>query len=265
MYKERTVWVRGAGELASGVGTTLHRVGLRVIHTELPEPLAIRRTVCFSDAVFEGKVAVEEVEGCLTNPESVDSVLAEGKVAVLIDDPEVMRTLNVDVLVDARMTKRSDVMLLGAAPFTVGLGPGFVAGKNCDVAIETMRGHNLGRVIWSGGTKVDTGVPGNVGGQTARRVMYAQADGAVDWHVDFGDIVSAGQSLGKVGGVEVLSTLDGMVRGLISPRITVKAGTKIADVDPRGESAEYRTISEKASSIGRGVLEAILVRGRSDG
>ena len=265
MSKPLKVWVRGAGELASGTVVSLHRSGFRVWLSELEYPLAIRRTVCFSDAVFEGRAAVEEVRGVLAEVGDVPRLLAEGVVPVLIDDPTRILRLEPDVVVDARMLKRDDPSLFRLAPFTVGLGPGFIAGRSCHAVIETMRGHDLGRIIWEGAASADTGTPGVIGGESERRVLFAPAGGAVSWEVDFGDIVREGGRLGVVGGVEIVSKLDGMVRGLISPRVPVTRGMKIGDVDPRGDGVDCHSISDKARAVGRGVLEAILVhRERSD-
>ena len=143
--------------------------------------------------------------------------------------------------------------------FTIGIGPGFTVGKNCDVLIETMRGHNLGKVLWSGSAQKNTGVPGMLGGESKKRVIHSKYDGNVKWVCDFGDIVEQDQVIGKIGNFKIKSQFNGMIRGLISPNVAIKKGMKIADIDPRGDEINHNTISEKARNIGRGVLEAILI------
>ncbi|MFH0883608.1 MAG: selenium-dependent molybdenum cofactor biosynthesis protein YqeB [bacterium] len=253
------VWVRGAGELASAVGVSLHRSGFHVWLSELPEPLAIRRTVTFSDAVFEGEAEVEDVRAVFCEPEAVEELLGSGEMPLVLDDPTRIRELQPNAVVDARMRKRDDSELRSLAPFTVGVGPGFAAGTSCDCVIETMRGHNLGRIIWEGSASADTGVPGNIGGETARRVVYSPVQGKVVWSVKFGDLVEEGQLLGRVEEQDITAPLRGMVRGLISPRVFIPAKTKIADVDPRGASVDFTSISDKARSVGRAVLEAMMI------
>lgn len=263
--KPPRVWVRGAGELASAAVVSLHRAGFHVWLSELPSPLAIRRTVAFSDAVFDGAAVVEDVECVLCEPENVVNLLGTGRVPLVLDDPAGILPLSPEVVVDARMRKKDDPELAAFASFTVGLGPGFSAGKSCSCVIETMRGHNLGRIFWQGSPRADTGVPANIGGEGARRVVYSPAGGEVSWEVDFGDLVEEGQRLGEVGGREIVAPFRGIVRGLISPRIIVPERTKIADVDPRGAGVDYRSISDKARSVGRAVLEAILIHGARNG
>ncbi|MGI9585036.1 MAG: selenium-dependent molybdenum cofactor biosynthesis protein YqeB, partial [Acidimicrobiia bacterium] len=162
------------------------------------------------------------------------------------------------VVVDARLAKRNIDTTMDQAPLVVGLGPGFTAGKDCHAVVETMRGHDLGRVIWDGSATPNTGVPGVVGGASADRVVHASTGGDVVWDVEFGETVDEGQVLGSLGGDAVVSTIGGTVRGLIAPG-AVAEGLKIADVDPRCDASAVHRISDKALSVGGGVLEAILV------
>ena len=195
----------------------------------------------------------------LCEPDGVDSILALKKMPLLLDDLQAIRALQPDVVVDGRMLKRDDPVLRSLASFTIGVGPGFVAGASCGCVIETMRGHDLGRLIWQGTASKDTGIPGKIGGESARRVIYSPAAGKAEWLVDFGDQVEKEQALGTVAGVPVFSTLDGIVRGLISPRVAFPEKTKIADVDPRGAEVDFHSISDKARSVGRAVLEAVMI------
>ncbi len=254
-----TVLIRGAGEMASAVAVILHRVGFTVVMTELPIPRAIRRTVSFSDAILNGTTEVEGIQSFKADYNSYVDIIRNGNIPVLTDSIEIIKNIKPEYLVDARLLKKSVNDRSSLAQFTVGLGPGFTVGENCNVIIETMRGHNLGKVIWQGSALPNTGIPGKIGGKSAKRVVYSPVVGNINWLVDFGDIVKQNQVLGKIGKIEIKSHIGGIVRGLISPKVNTTEGMKIADVDPRGIAIDYTTISDKARCVGRGVLEAIMV------
>ena len=55
------VLIRGAGDIATGIALRLYRARIQVIMTDLPKPTAIRRTVCFSQAIVHGETEVESV------------------------------------------------------------------------------------------------------------------------------------------------------------------------------------------------------------
>ncbi|MFC1565821.1 selenium-dependent molybdenum cofactor biosynthesis protein YqeB [Candidatus Neomarinimicrobiota bacterium] len=257
--EKHTILIRGAGELASAVGVVLQRVGFSVIMTELPIPHAIRRTVSFSDAILNGTTEVEGIQSVKANYNTYIDILKSKNIPVFTDSIEIINKIKPEFYLDARLLKRpvKDRRIFGQ--FTVGLGPGFTVGKNSDAIIETMRGHDLGRVIWKGSASPNTGVPGKIGGESAKRVVYSPGIGNINWMVDFGEMVEKKQVLGKIREIEIKSHISGIVRGLISPKINVTKGMKIADVDPRGKEINYTTISDKARCVGRGVLEAIMV------
>ena len=254
------VLIWGGGDLASGVALRLHRVGIRVLVVETPQPTVVRRTVAFAQAVFEGEVKIEGVAGRLVGTwEEVAETWRMETVPVMVD-PE----LNIIddhkplVLVDARMRKKYAPLSLGLADLVIGLGPGFVAKDNCHAAIETNRGHFLGRVYWEGSPEPDTGIPGKVKEYARERVLHAPASGEVVNHVHIGDSVKKGGPILSVEEKTVTSPFDGVVRGLIHEGITVRKGMKVGDVDPRPETFRCWTVSEKSTAIGGGVLEAIL-------
>ena len=257
--RQHLVLIRGAGEMASAVGVVLQRVGFPVILTELPIPQAIRRTVCFSDAMLNESAEVEGIQAVKADVANHLEFLMNGEIPVLNDSIEIIKNIKPKFLIDARMLKKSvnDRRLL--AQLTVGLGPGFTVEENCDVVIETMRGHDLGKVIWHGSASSNTGVPGKIGGESAMRVVYSHGARNIRWLVDFGDIVKQNQVLGKLGEIEIKSPISGIVRGLISQKVNITQGMKIADVDPRGRDVDYTTISDKARCVGRGVFEAIMI------
>jgi xanthine dehydrogenase accessory factor len=255
----RTV-IRGGGDLGSGVASRLHRCGFPVLITELERPLLVRRAVSFGSAAAEGAVTVEGVTARRVADvgEALD-VQAAGGIPVLVDpEGQMLGRYDPAVLVDARMLKRAPGSQPVGLIMVIGLGPGFVAPRNCDAAIETNRGHNLGRVIWDGAPEADTGAPGSVQGHVGERVLRAPRAGEVAALAAIGAIVEQGQPIARVNGAEVRAPFGGVLRGLVHDGLEVRAGMKIGDVDPRGEPDHCFTISEKALAIGGGVLEAIL-------
>lgn len=264
MIELKTVWVRGAGEMGSACALVLHNTGFKVFTSEREYPLAIRRTVTFSDAIYDGSAMVEGVLARRTAVEEVQSRLDGEEMPLVVDDPErILSLVHPEIVVDARLMKVGDD-LRQLAPLSIGLGPGFAGGGNCDAAIETMRGHELGRILWDRGTTADTGTPGLIGGETARRVLRSPASGYINWKVEFGADVEEGALLGEVGGEELRSPFAGRVRGMIHPQTPVTRELKVGDVDPRGSEVDIHVVSDKARSVGRAVLEAALIlSGRS--
>jgi xanthine dehydrogenase accessory factor len=254
------VLVRGGGDLASGVAWRLHQSGFRVVITEIPEPLSVRRKVAFCEAVYEGRCAVEGVQAVLVKgPEEVARVWNQGFIPVLVDpDATCRHSIKPDVIVDAILAKKNLGTSTKDAPLVVALGPGFEAGKDAHFVVETQRGHNLGRLLASGTAAPNTGVPGAVQGITLDRLLRAPASGPWRNIVDIGDMVKKGDAVGTVHGETLYAAIDGVLRGLIRPGITVSKGLKIGDIDPRGKREFCFTISEKALAIAGGVLEGIL-------
>lgn len=254
------VLIRGGGDLASGVAVRLHNSGFDVLITELPKPLVVRRTVSFAEAVPEGKIEVEGISGILiNNPGAIKDTIRSGNIPVLVDpDLACLEAVRPDVVVDARMRKKSPGEGKELATLVVGLGPGFVAGENCHAVVETNRGHNLGRVIWVGPPQEDTGIPGTIGGFTEERILRAPDDGNLVSGAKIGDQVKRGTVIALVGSQAVLAPFDGVLRGLIKPGTLVNEGDKIGDVDPRSDPTLCSLISDKSRAIGGGVLEAIL-------
>lgn len=259
-FSDTLILIKGAGDLASGTAARLYRCGFPVAMTELPQPLMVRRTVSFGQAVYAGAITIEGITARRADdvPRAV-ALLAAGEIPVLVDPGAAcLAELRPAVLVDATMAKRNTGTALSDAPLVIALGPGFTAGLDCHAVIETQRGHWLGRVLWRGAAQPDTGIPGEVGGQAAARVLRAPTDGILVARAEIGDRVGAGAIVATVDGEPVRAACDGIVRGLIHSGLHVTAGLKVGDVDPRAERAHCFTISDKALAIGGGVLEAIL-------
>lgn len=252
--------IRGAGDIASGIALRLFRAGMRVVMCDLARPTSIRRTVCFSEAIRLGETRVEGVRGVLcADAAGARAAAAAGDVAVLVD-PEAacVRELAPDVLVDAILAKRNLGTARDMAPVVIGVGPGFTAPVDCDAAVETMRGHYLGRVYYEGSPLPNTAVPGLIGGYAGERVMRAPADGAFEPCVEIGAEVRAGDVCARVAGEPMRATIDGVVRGLLQVGVPVHEGMKCGDVDPRCHPEYIESASDKALAVGGGVLEAIL-------
>lgn len=254
------VLIRGAGDIATGIALRLHRAGCSVILTDLPQPTSIRCTVCFSEAVYRGEAQVEGVTAMLAHSPKEALTLAGRHIpAVLIDrDCSCIPALNPDALVDAILAKKNLGTRMDMAPVVIGVGPGFTAGTDCHAAVETMRGHSLGRVLYTGSPMPNTGIPGNIGGYTARRVLRAPAAGIFMPRIPIGKMVKAGEVAALVDGQPMLCTIDGCLRGMLHQGVPVYTGMKCADIDPRGKPEHCRFASDKALAIGGGVLEAIL-------
>ena len=254
------VLIRGAGDLATGIALRLYRAGMQVVMTDLPEPTAIRRTVCFSQAVVMGETAVEGITARKATAEQVPQLLAQGVVPVLADPDCVCKEmLRPDVLVDAILAKKNLGTSITDAPVVIAAGPGFTAGVDCHAVVETMRGHYLGRVILQGSAQPNTAVPGLIGGYAGERVLRAPADGVFRQKLEIGDRVVAGDVAGFVGDVPMVCTIDGILRGILADGTPVHQGMKAGDVDPRCRPDHCLCASDKALSIGGGVLEAILM------
>jgi len=263
--KNELVIVRGGGDIATGTIYKLVKCGYRVLVLETDRPSAIRRNVAFSEAVYEGSWKVEDVTARLIRSlEEAEKIMAMGEVAVMIDPfCEVLYQANPEVLVDGSIAKKNLGTNRTMAPVTIALGPGFTAGQDVDAVIETMRGHQLGRVILEGTAIPNTGVPGNVAGVTKERVIYSPIAGVLRNVGHITDTVEKGETIAFVetpeGKVEIPATISGILRGMIRDGYEVAKGFKIADIDPRiSEYENCFTISDKARCIAGGVLEAIL-------
>lgn len=259
-FPQVPVLVRGGGDLASGAVYRLYRAGFPVLVTEIETPLAVRRTVSFAQAVYDGHITIEGITGRLIQePEQVYETWHRGEVPVLVDPHARVRAqIPFVVVVDAIMAKRNTGTHIDDAPLVVALGPGFTAGKDCHAVVETMRGHFLGRVYWEGSALPDTGTPGTVMGYARERVLRAPCDGHVTPLVHIGERVEEEQVVCTVNGCPVRAPFPGVLRGIVHPRVLARKGMKIGDVDPRARREHCFTISDKSLAVGGGVLEAVL-------
>ena len=276
MKKKDLIVVRGAGDLATGTIHRLKKAGFRLLVLEAEHPAAIRRQVALSEAVYTGSARVEDVEAVRMDvdlaekknrkellEQEMERIWKKDGVPVLVDPAGLsIAALRPAVVVDAILAKKNLGTTKEMAPLVIALGPGFTAGEDVDVVIETKRGHNLGRVIRSGSAVPNTGIPGIIGGYGKERVMHAQAEGILRNAASIGDIVEARAVIAEIetenGTVPVEASLSGLLRGLIRDGYPVTKGFKIADIDPRQEELQNCfTISDKARCIAGSVLEVI--------
>ena len=255
------IGIKGAGEMGSAIAWQLHSSGMHnIFMMEAPSPLAVRREVSFCEALHEGSKTVEGIQA--VKAETTDEVRRAwklGSIAVLVDTQwKCVKQIGPDVVIDAILAKKNLGTRVDEAKLVIGLGPGFVAGRDVHFVIETNRGHNLGRIITAGPAEPNTGIPGEIGGKTMERLLRAPADGEFRALRKIGDLVEQGDVVGRVGDTEIASRTGGVVRGLIKSGTQVRKGLKLGDIDPRNNVAACYTISDKARTISGSVLEAIL-------
>ena len=260
MIENKVVIVRGGGDLASGTINRLHNMGFKVLVLEIEKPNFIRRKVCYGQAVYEKEFLLEGiVSERADNLDEIKNIWADGRIPVYIDSQmEIVSKIKPIAVIDAIIAKKNLGMRKGIAPITIALGPGFEAGKDVDVVIETQRGHNLGRIIFEGFAAENTGVPGIIKGYGKERVIHAPASGKLKIVHDIGSIVQKNEIIAYIDSVPVYASLTGLIRGMIREGSVVEKGLKISDIDPREEELKNcYTISDKARTISGGVAEAL--------
>ncbi len=253
------VVVRGGGDLATGVIQKLYRAGLRVVILEDPKPTAIRRTVSLCDCVWDGTAQVEDMTAVMVQtPAECEAVWRREQIPLLVDpSAQSLKLLRPVGMVDAILAKHNLGTNSAMAPVVIAMGPGFTAPEDAHAVVETMRGHNLGRVYFEGAALPNTGIPGVIGNRSAERVLRAPCAGTIRHHKQIGDLVEKGEVIFSVEGQAVTAPFTGLLRGLLREDLEVFPDMKAADIDPRLDS-DWHTISDKARCIGGGVLEAYL-------
>jgi len=257
IFHNKTIVVRGGGDLATGVVQKFFRAGFHVLILETHAPTAIRRSVSLCEAVYDGTAQVEDVV-CrkVSGTDELDTCWQEGLVALLVDpEGKSIKEIKPEAVIDAILAKRNLGTTRSMADITIALGPGFDAGVDVHAVIETMRGHDLGRLILQGYAKPDTGIPAEIGGEDSRRVLHAPSAGIIIHKKQIGSIAKQGEGLFSVNGTEVIAPFDGLLRGLIREGMQVHKGMKVADIDPRTD-VDWRTVSDKARCLGGATLEA---------
>lgn len=256
------VLIKGGGEVASAIAHKLYRAHFNVCMTEISRPTAVSRGVCFSEAIYDGEKEVEGVTARLVgSPDDVFQAWREEILPIVIDEKsEIITTLLPHVVIDAIMAKRNMGTTINEAPFVIGLGPGFYAGKDAHAVIETNNSENLGKVLFEGTAEKNTGIPIPVQGLTYERAYHATHDGLFVTDKEMGDPVKKGDIIATVGGEEIRAQIDGTLRALLRNNIYVQEETKLAEIDPVADREICYLIRAKMRTIAGGVLEAILNR-----
>jgi xanthine dehydrogenase accessory factor len=258
---ELTIVIKGAGEMASAVAWRLYMANFKkILMLDVATPLAVRRKVSFCEALHDGSQTVEGVKAIMAGAiGGIHTAWAQGRIAVAADPKWLLpQQVRPKVVVDAILAKKNLGTRMKDAELVIGLGPGFTAGQDVHMVIETNRGHDLGRILTAGSAQANTGVPGAIAGLTEERVLRAPVAGLFETTRSIGDLIMTGDIIGTVAGQEISSRIEGVLRGLIRSETKVTRGLKIGDVDPRGQKQSCHTISEKARAIGGSVLEAVL-------
>ena len=256
---DNIVVIRGGGDIATGIGYRLYKAGFNIVILDVVKPLAIRRTVSFCEAIYDGEIIVEGIKAVYCNEINLHKVINEGSVPVLIDEcGESIHRIKPIAVVDSILAKRNIGTNKSMAPITIGVGPGFNAGFDVDLVVESNRGHNLGKVIHQGQAEKNSGIPGDIMGYKEERIVRAIESGQIEWFINIGDIVNKDDVIGNISKVEIKAGISGVMRGLIKNELYVDKGLKIGDIDPRGKIINVMTISDKARAIGGGVLEGIM-------
>lgn len=259
--KDLVITIKSGGEMGSAVAWTLYQAGWRkILILETAHPQAVRRSISFCEAVYHGHCVVDQVPAALAaDVHQVHLLWAADQIPVLIDPTWAsLQAISPHILVDAIIAKRNLGTQLSDAPLVIGLGPGFKAGQDTHVVVETQRGPDLGRILTMGQAQANTGIPGAIGGFTHERVLRAPQDGVLVWSCALGDMVTQGQVLGQVDDLPIVAQIAGLVRGQIRPNGQVPRGLKLGDIDPRGDRRFLHTISDKGQALGQAVMDSIL-------
>ncbi len=255
------VVVRGGNDIASAVAHRLFTAGYPVMILEAPQPLTVRRGMAYASAVYEGRTTLDGVTGehAPTVERARELLRSRSAIPVVaVADEEFLSSLKPNVIVDARLRKKDrSTSRITDAPLVIGLGPGFKAGGEAHVVIETNRGPNLGRIITEGEADPYTGEPVEIAGHSKDRYLYAARAGIFRTSLDLGKFVAAGQVVGHVEGEPLVAKVGGIIRGIVKDGLTVTAGAKLVDIDPRGDPAYLSELSKKAWTIADAVLSVV--------
>lgn len=256
----KRIVVRGGGDLATGTIYCLHQCGCQILVLEIEKPTAIRRSVAFSEAMYDGEATVEGVTARRIHTlDEAEACWRERIIPIMKDETaSCVNEIAPFAFIDAAIAKRNLGTTIDMAPLVIGLGPGFTAGVDVHAVIETKRGHRLGRIIREGAAIANTGIPGIIGGYGRERVIHSEVKGYFQGIAAIGDIVSKGQVIAHIDDTPVYASLDGVLRGILRDGLWVPEHFKIADIDPRlSERENCFTISDKARAIAGGVLQAV--------
>jgi xanthine dehydrogenase accessory factor len=256
------ILVRGGGEVGSAISHRLTRSHFRVCITEIAQPLAVSRGACFSEAIYDLTKTVEDItaERALPSLEQVYRVWRNGNIPIVVDPELSVKPLfKPDALINAMMLKRETNTRMDDAPLVIGIGPGFTAGVDVHMVIESNNSNNLGQVIVEGESEKDSATPVGIGGLQEERVIWAEDAGVFTTEKNIGDSVTAGDVIGKLNDVPLEARISGMLRGLLRNEVKVLANGKLAEIDPENDRSVCFSIRYKMRAIAGGALEAVMM------
>ncbi|MEN1759171.1 selenium-dependent molybdenum cofactor biosynthesis protein YqeB [Anoxynatronum sibiricum] len=254
------VAIRGGGEIGTAIAHKLKRSGFKVFIIENDTPISIRRTVAYAQAVFHGEMTVEGIRGVnVSDAEGIITAWEKQEIPVIVDSQcDILNEIPVDVLVDAIMARKNTGTTRDMAAITIATGPGFIAGEDVDIVIETKKGHDQGRLIFDGAAEPETAIPGESEGVEMNKVANAPIEGVIHTHVHIGDMVKKGQLMAEIAGVSIHAQISGIVRGIIHDGSNVWRGLKILEIDPDVSPEQCYRLSQRSRDVAGGVLEAVL-------
>ncbi len=255
------ILIKGAGEVASAIAHKLTLAGFHVCLTEITIPLAIHRGTSYSEVIWDKEKTVEGITAkYISSQSAIYDVWKEDKIPVIIDpDVTINKFLKFDVFIDATMEKvKSLFTKITDSPLVIGVGPGFSAGKNVHLVVETNNSDRISKVILQGEAEPYIPIPLEVGGFTYDRVIRNSKEGIFHVVKGMGEIVRKGDKIAWVEDEVLSSQIDGIVRAIMRDGIFVKVNTKLAEIDPRMNPELCNIIRPRMRVIAGGVLEAIM-------
>lgn len=263
---DRFAVILGTNEIASAVAVLLRRSGYGVVLSHDPLPPVIRRKMAFHDALFDDAVSVAGIAAQRADTGfEIRASLGRAPGVLVTElgllDLIVLRSL--DILVDARMQKYiATPDLRRLARLTIGLGPGFCGGANCDVAIET-RPAKAGQIIQHGPTDAPDGASRRLGVHGGERFARSEFPGRWQTAIEIGTRVFKDYVIGHLGNMPVRALFDGILRGVVRDGTEVPPGVKLLEIDSRGRKANWTGIDGRGQLIANAVAKAISLHGTS--
>jgi xanthine dehydrogenase accessory factor len=254
------ILVVGGGDVGSAVAHLLFQRGAQVLIAERQQSPHARRGMAFTDALYDGRATLQGVSAChVADVAAVQGCWSSAACIPIVTLAESLLTaaIQFDVVIDATMRRdavRAD--LRGMAPCAIGLGPGYVPGLNCHIAIETQWGAAMGQVLRDRPAADRSGGPRALDGVTRERFIAAPSSGT--WRTDavLGQPVTAGESVGHLAGESLRAPITGHLRGLTRNGVEVSAGQRLVEVDPRAVP-ETAGLGERPVAIALGVASAL--------
>jgi len=244
--------ILGTDELASAVAVYLRRAGWQVVLSHTPHPPVLRRRMAFYDVLFGDAVEVDGIKGVRVGC-SLDvraAMQQPGEVVVTpLDILDLLVIGRLDLLIDARMqTDHVKPDLRWIAGVSIGIGPGFDAGRNCDIAI------GIDPAKAGIGPQVD-----DTPGLDRREAGFVCAQRAGTWRsaVEIGAHIFKDFILGHLDGDPVHAPAAGLVRGMVRDGLSVPAGARLFEITPRRRNANWHGIERAAATVGKATITAI--------